>query len=62
MRPEQHEEPEPAPTGLPDDAQESAPLGPTHADPDGEGEGEGRERGPSVMPGIPDKGEPPNAG
>jgi hypothetical protein len=60
MHPESHDEHEPAPTGLPEDAPEGGPLGPAHADPDGEGEG--RERGPSAMPGIPDAGEPPNAG
>ena len=47
------------PSGLPDDAPEGTPLGPPHADPEGEGD---TERGPSVMPGIPDAGEPPTSG
>jgi hypothetical protein len=57
---EDPDEPDGAPTGLPEDAEEATPLGPPHTDPDGE-DGE-RERGPGAMPGIPDGGEPPSSG
>jgi hypothetical protein len=48
-----------APTGLPEGAQEKAPLGPTHAEPDGESE---RKSGAEQMPGIPTDGEPETSG
>jgi hypothetical protein len=48
-----------APSGLPDDAPESMPLGTQVESPDGEGE---PARGDEAMPGIPTDGEPPSAG
>jgi hypothetical protein len=48
-----------APSGLPPDEPEEAPLGVDDADPDGEG---APARGPGAMPGVPDEGEPPQSG
>jgi len=42
-----------APTGLPPEEPEETPLGVAEGDP---------ARGPEAMPGIPDDGEPPQAG
>ena len=39
----------PAPSGLPGDAEESEPLGPTETEPEGEGE---IQRGEEAQPGI----------
>jgi hypothetical protein len=44
------------PSGLPDDADEPAPLGAPDPDPDAPDTGE------EAMPGIPTEGEPPDAG
>jgi hypothetical protein len=46
-----------APTGLPDDADEPAPLGAPDPDTD-----DAPGTGPGAMPGIPTEGEPPDAG
>ena len=50
--------PDAAPSGLPPDEPEEAPLGVTEARPEGEDE---PERGGDAMPGIPTEGEPPAA-
>ena len=47
-----------APSGLPDDAEESTPLGTTEEAPEGDAE---PQRGEDAMPGIPTGGEPPAA-
>jgi hypothetical protein len=56
MSPEPKDE-DPAPTGLPDDANEPEPLGAPDPDPD-----DAPGTGPGAMPGIPTEGEPPDAG
>jgi hypothetical protein len=48
-----------APSGMPTDEHDVAPLGTTEEDPDGE---DRPRRGTEAMPGIPTGGEPPNAG
>ena len=51
-----------APTGMPEDAheeEESTPLGPTEAQPEGTGE---PQRGEDAMPGFPGDREGPTAG
>ena len=48
----------PAPSGLPGDVEESAPLGPTEAEPEGDGE---IQRGEDAQPGI-NEGEPDVSG
>jgi hypothetical protein len=53
------ERPDDPPTGLPPDEPEEGPLGVDEAEPEGDGE---PARGPEAMPGIPDEGEPPQAG
>ena len=50
--------PDDTPTGLPEDAEEAEPLGPTEAEPEGEGD---TDRGADAMPGIPTEGDPPAA-
>ena len=50
--------PDDAPSGLPPDESEEAPLGVPEARPEGE---DVPERGPDAMPGIPTEGEPPAA-
>jgi hypothetical protein len=47
------------PSGLPDDVPEPDPLGVPGADPT---DPETPDHGPPAMPGIPDDGEPPDAG
>ena len=47
------------PSGMPEDAPESDPLGVPEPDPEGEGE---QRRGERAMPGIPTEGEPPASG
>jgi hypothetical protein len=46
-----------APTGLPPEEPEETPLGVEDTEPEGD-----PARGPEAMPGIPDDGEPPQAG
>jgi hypothetical protein len=48
-----------APSGLPDEATEGQPLGPTEAAPEADAE---PRQGEEHMPGIPTRGEPPTAG
>jgi hypothetical protein len=51
--------PDDAPSGLPPEETEEAPLGVPEARPEGEDE---PARGPDAMPGIPTEGDPPDAG
>jgi hypothetical protein len=48
-----------APSGLPPEESEEAPLGVPDARPEGEAE---PDRGAGAMPGIPTEGDPPDAG
>jgi hypothetical protein len=59
MESSERDEASEAPSGLPEDAPEADPLGPSDARPEGDDE---PPRGGEAMPGIPTEGEPPSGG